>query len=94
LEHKTSKLLIFTLIPIILSIGITPAISFADHHKVMSPKQQTKDRVEPKDVVWFNFRPTVQIGWECDSIVHFYGPGNLLTNLSTINKKTTPLLCA
>jgi len=38
------------IIPLILSIGITPSLSFADQHMVMSPLQQIEDGVAPEDV--------------------------------------------
>ncbi len=39
------------IIPLILSIGIIPALSFADHHLVMSPKKQMDEGTAPEDVV-------------------------------------------
>ena len=42
------KLIIFALIPLILSIGITPAFAA---HNVMSPYQQIKNGVAAEDVI-------------------------------------------
>jgi len=43
--------LLFVLIPLILSIGITPSLSFADHHMVMSPRKQMANGVAAEDVI-------------------------------------------
>ena len=40
---------LIAIIPLILSIGITPALSFADHHLVMSPKKQMDKGTAPED---------------------------------------------
>jgi len=45
-----NKIVLF-LIPLILSIGITPSLSFADHHMVMSPRKQMANGVAAEDVV-------------------------------------------
>ena len=46
-----SKFLVIAFIPLILSIGIIPALSFADHHLVMSPKKQMDTGIAPENVV-------------------------------------------
>jgi len=40
----------FVLIPLILSIGLVP-ISLADHHMIISPRQQMEDGIAAEDVV-------------------------------------------
>jgi len=45
------KFVIFALIPLILSIGITPSLSFADHHMIMSPRKQMANGVAAEDVI-------------------------------------------
>ena len=42
--------ILFALIPLILSIGIFPVLSFAEQHMGMSPKQQMEDGVAVDDV--------------------------------------------
>jgi len=49
--NSFNTIIILALIPLILSIGIIPSLSFADHHMIMSPRKQMANGVAAEDVI-------------------------------------------